>query len=136
MTPAEAFAAITVAAVAADRDFVTEEATLIREQLLQRSPYRDMTPVAFGELFSGMLLRLRDSGWRALVREAAPVLQGHQRETAFALAVQLIQCDRQVSAAETSFLEELAEILDLAPGRRGQIVEVCALLNADCLSLS
>jgi hypothetical protein len=134
MNQAEAFASITVAAVAADQAFVGDEARLIREQLLRRSPYRTMPLEAFGDLFSGLLLRLRDGGWQALVREAAPLLQPEQRATAFALAAQLIHCDRQVSAAEEDFLKQLAETLELGRERGRQIVEVCALLNADCLT--
>lgn len=101
MNQAQAFAAITVAAVAADRSFVGDEARLIRQQLLLlRTPYKTMPLASFGELFSGLLLRLRDSGWQALVKEAAPLLQPDQRETAFALAAQLVHCDREVSAEE------------------------------------
>ena len=40
MNQAEAFAAITVAAVASDSSFVDAEAKLIREQLLRRAPFR------------------------------------------------------------------------------------------------
>ncbi|MEO1003998.1 MAG: tellurite resistance TerB family protein [Cyanobacteria bacterium J06638_7] len=134
MNQAEAFAAIPIAAVAADSSFVGDEANLIRDQLLRRSPYQAMAPLAFGELFSGLLLRLRQEGWQALVLEAAPLLQSDQRETAFALAAQLIHCDLQVVEAEQSFLARLAEALELTPGRGAQITEVCALLNADCLS--
>ncbi|MCP9928642.1 tellurite resistance TerB family protein [Cyanobium sp. CH-040] len=134
MNQAEAFATIPVAAVASDRSFVDDEARLIREQLLRRTPFRSMALPAFGELFSGLLLRLRDRGWQELVQEAAPLLQPSQRETAFALAAQLIHCDRDVTAAEIAFLEQVAGTLELAPERRDQILEVCALLNADCLA--
>lgn len=134
MNQPEAFAAITVAAIAADRSFVDDEARLIREQLLRRTPYRSMPLPAFGELFSGLLLRLQTSDWQDLVEEAAPRLQPAQRDTAFALAAQLIHCDREVTAAERGFLEQLAASLEMAPARRDQIIEVCALLNADCLA--
>jgi hypothetical protein len=134
MNQAEAFAAITVAAVASDRSFVDAEARLIREQLLRRRPFRSMPLPAFVELFSGLLLRLRDSGWRDLVQEAVPLLQPSQRETAFALAVQLIHSDRKVTAGEAGFLEQLGATLGIPPERSRQIIEVCALLNADCLA--
>ncbi len=134
MNQPEAFAAITIAAVASDGSFVSEEASLIREQLLRRSPYRSMEPLDFGTLFSGLLHRLREVGSRALVQEAAPLLQPPQRETAFALAAELVHCDRHVSEAELAFLEDLAQRLELPVERRRQILEVLALLNADCLS--
>jgi hypothetical protein len=134
MTPAEAFAAITIAAVASDGSFVSEEAGLIREQLLRRSPYRSMDPLTFGTLFAGLLHRLRELGSQALVQEAVPLLQMPQRETAFALAAEIAHCDKQVSGEEVAFLERLGHSLELPAERSRQILEVLELLNADCLS--
>jgi hypothetical protein len=73
MNQAEAFAAITVAAVASDRSFVDAEARLIHS-------------------------------------------------------------DRKVTAGEAGFLEQLGATLGIPPERSRQIIEVCALLNADCLA--
>ena len=62
---------------------------------------------------------------------AAPQLNLEQQETAFALAAQLIHCDRQVAAAEREFLIALADQLELAPERAQQILDVSELLNRD-----
>jgi len=133
MTAAEAFAAIPLAAVCCDQRFAAEEAKLIREQLLTRTPYRTMEPYAFGQLFSGLLGRFRAESWQGLVASAAPVLEPAQRDTAFALACQLVHCDRTVEPAEREFLLGLAEALELDQQRRDQVLEVCDLLNRDCL---
>jgi len=133
MTAAEAFAAIPLAAVCCDQRFAAEEAKLIREQLLSRAPYRAMEPYAFGLLFSGLLGRLRAESWQGLVMAAAPLLEPAQRETAYALACQLVHCDRSVEPAEREFLVGLAEVLGLDGHRRDQVLEVCELLNRDCL---
>jgi hypothetical protein len=133
MTAAEAFAAIPLAAVCCDQRFAAEEAKLIREQLLTRTPYRTMEPYAFGLLFSGLLGRFRVESWQGLVASAAPLLEPAQRDTAFALACQLVHCDRTVEPAEREFLLGLAEALDVDRQRRDQVLEVCDLLNRDCL---
>ena len=134
LTVAEAFAAIPLAAVCCDADFGSDEARVIREQLLTRQPFRSMQPYAFGLLFSGLLKRYRESSWQDLIAAAAPHLQQDQQETAFALACQLIHCDRAVSVAERQFLDALAAELGLEEGRASQIHEVCDLLNRDSLA--
>jgi len=134
MSLAEAFAAIPLAAVCCDQRFAAEEAKLIREQLLTRAPYSTMEPYAFGLLFSGLLARFRVEPWQRVVEEAAPLLEPIQRATAYALACQLVHCDRAVEPAEREFLLGLADVLDLDPRRRDQVLEVCELLHRDCLA--
>lgn len=131
MNTAEAFAAIPLAAVCCDQTFGKNEDRVIREQLLERSSYRAMEPYAFGLLISGLLKRFREESWQGLIAAAAPQLNPEQQQTAFALAAQLIHCDRQVSAPEREFLIALADQLPLAPERALQILDVCELLNRD-----
>jgi hypothetical protein len=133
MTVSEAFAAIPLAAVCCDQTFGKDEARVIREQLLSRSLFQQMEPYAFGLLISRLLKRYREESWQGLIAAAAPALNRHQQETAFALACQLIHCDRKVSAAEREFLEALAAQLSLAQERASQIAEVCEILHRDDL---
>ena len=118
MTPAEAFAAIPLAAVCCDSNFGREEAHILKEQLVHRSPYRTMTPLAFGELIEGLLHLFRRDNWQ---------------EVAYGLAVQLVLCDRVVKPEEATFLTTLGNALALPPGRAAQIQEVLALLQRDVL---
>jgi uncharacterized membrane protein YebE (DUF533 family) len=134
LTVAEAFAAIPLAAVCCDQRFASEEAALIREQLMSRAPYRTMEPYALGLLISGLLQRLRTEPWQNLVAAAVARLDATQQETAYALACQLIHCDRRVNTAEVAFLSGLAGTLGLSPARADHIMEVCDLLNRDCLA--
>jgi hypothetical protein len=134
MSAVEAFAAIPLAAVCCDQHFGKDEAWVIREQLLSLSVYRAMEPYAFGLLISRLLKRFREDSWQGMIAAAAPALTQEQHEMAFALACQLIHCDREVSAAEREFLSALAGELSLSESRAAQIVEVCALLNLDLTS--
>ena len=134
MTPAEAFAAIPLAAVCCDNNFDREEAHVLKEQLINRSPYRSMTPLAFGELIDGLLRLFRRDHWQELVRQAVPALTAEQQEVAYVLAVQLVFCDRVVKPEEEAFLNTLASVLSLPPGRMAQIQEVFALLQRDVLA--
>ncbi len=133
MTPAEAFAAIPLAAICCDSDFGREEAHILKEQLIHRSPYKTMTPRAFAELIEGLLHRSRRDRWQELIRQALPALSTAQQEVAYAPAVQLVLCDRVVKPEEMSFLATLGGQLALPPGRAAQIQEVLALLQRDVL---
>ncbi|MCP9857504.1 MULTISPECIES: tellurite resistance TerB family protein [unclassified Cyanobium] len=133
MTPAEAFAAIPLAAVCCDSNFGREEAHSLKEQLVRRSPYRSMTPLAFGERIEGLLHLFRRDHWQELIRQAIPVFTSTQQELAYGLAVQLVLCDREVKPAEATFLTPLGNELSLPPGRTAQIQEVLALLQRDVL---
>jgi hypothetical protein len=134
MTPAEAFAAIPLAAVCCDSNFDREEAHVLKEQLINRSPYRSMTPLALAELIDGLLRLFRRDHWQELVRQAVPVLTAAQQEVAYVLAVKLVFCDRVVKPEEEAFLSTLASELSLPPGRTAQIQEVFALLQRDVLA--
>lgn len=134
MTPAEAFAAIPLAAVCCDSNFDREEAHVLKEQLINLSPYRSMTPLALAELIDGLLRIFRRDHWQELVRQAVPALTAAQQEVAYVLAVKLVFCDRVVKPEEEEFLSTLASELSLPPGRTAQIQEVFALLQRDVLA--
>jgi hypothetical protein len=69
--------------------------------------------------------------WQGLIASAAPLLSPEQQELAFALACQLIHCDRIVAPQEQQFLAVLAQQLQFTTDRAEQILEVCELLNRD-----
>ncbi|MCP9783963.1 tellurite resistance TerB family protein [Cyanobium sp. WKJ7-Wakatipu] len=131
MTTLDAFAAIPLAAVCCDQTFGKDEARVIREQLLGRTAYQEMEPYAFALLISGLLKRFREDSWQGLIASAAPLLSPEQQEMAFALACQLIHCDRIVAPQEQQFLAALAQQLQFTTDRAEQIFEVCHLLNRD-----
>jgi hypothetical protein len=131
MTTHEAFAAIPLAAVCCDQTFGKDEARLIRELLLGRTAYKQMEPYAFALMISGLLKRFQEESWQGLIASAAPLLSQEQQELAFALACQLIHCDRIVVPQEQQFLAVLAQQLQFTTARAAQIREVCELLNRD-----
>jgi hypothetical protein len=131
MTTLEAFAAIPLAAVCCDQTFGKDEARVIRVQLMGRTAFREMEPYAFGLLISGLLKRFQEESWQGLIASAATLLSPEQQEMAFALACQLIHCDRIVAPQEQQFLAVLAQQLQISTARAEQILEVCGLLNRD-----
>ncbi|MFN9545649.1 MAG: tellurite resistance TerB family protein [Cyanobacteriota bacterium] len=133
MSPAEAFAAIALAAVACDGSVDPHEAALLRTVLEGRHPYLERSEESMGRLFEGLLDQLHAEGWRELISRAIPALSLSQRETALAMAAHLIHGDRKVSAEEVGLLAELAAQMGLPDDRGDQILEVIAVLHRDSL---
>lgn len=133
MDPAQAFAAICLAAVGCDGQLGRDEAHALRAQLEYRSPFSTSSEQEMGELFDQLLTQLRGQGWEDLISQAIPALNHSQRETVLALAAHLVRADRQVQPIEESFLQQLSQQLDLPSARADQILEVVALLHRDAL---
>jgi len=134
MNPAQAFAAICLAAVGCDGQLGRDEAHALRAQLEYRSPFSSSSEQEMGELFDQLLTQLRQQGWQDLISEAIPALNATQMETVLALAAHLVRADRQVQPIEETFLQQLSQQLRLPPGRADQILEVVALLHRDALA--
>jgi hypothetical protein len=130
----QAFAAIALAAVACDGELERREAQGLRQQLENRTPYADLSEEAMGDLLDQLLELVRDQGCGALIQTAVPVLSPPQRETALAMAAQLTRADQQVSPQESTFLQQLGQLMELEAGRAEQILEVIAVLNRDSLA--
>lgn len=133
-TPAEAFAAIALAAISCDGELSALEARGLRQLLEFRTPFRSLDTEAMGDLLDRLLSILRRGGWPALVEQAAPLLTPDQRQTALAVAVQLTLADEVSSADERRFLQQLADRLGVAPQRLATIEEVIGLLHRDSLA--
>jgi hypothetical protein len=133
MTPSEAFAAIGLAAVACDGVLDGDEATMLRQLLEVRSPYRNLGDAVMVPLFDGLLARLQDAGWEDLIAEAAPLLTTAQQETAFAMAALLVHTNRSFKPVEQQMVARLAKLIAVPPERCNQILDVMEVLHRDSL---
>ncbi|MEN9766415.1 MAG: hypothetical protein RLZZ32_375 [Cyanobacteriota bacterium] len=131
---AEAFAAIALAAVACDGELANLEIRALRQQLEFRTPYRHYSEKTMGDLLDRLLAILRGEGLSTLVTQAVIQLEGAQRETALAMAANLIHADHIQTPEELSFLSQLAEQLELGAERATQILEVISVLHRDSLA--
>lgn len=131
---ADAFAAIALAAIAADGELSAVEARALRQQLEFRQPFRRFSDQQMGELLDRVLAQLRGSSCEALVKQATPLLSVDQRETALAVAAHLIHADHIETQSELSFLAQLQEAFGLDASRSASILEVISLLHRDSLA--
>ena len=134
MTESEAFAAIALATVACDGILGKDEAHALRRQLEYRTPYKDRSEREMAMLFDQLLKRLREHGSSQLIKDALPHLKQPQKETALAVAIQLVHADRTVTTEEQAFLNELAQSVDLPQGKAQAVMDAIMALNYDSLA--
>jgi hypothetical protein len=97
--------------------------------LSRMSLFSSYSSDALNYLFDLLLDRLKQEGPGILVSEAKAALSQELRETAFAIATDLVLSDRTVTPQEQAFLEDLYRILDIPSTTAQQIVQVMTIKN-------
>jgi hypothetical protein len=129
MGSAEALASIAMVAIAADGYMAEQEGQDMTMLLSRMSLFSSYSSDALNHLFDLLLDRLKQEGPGILVSEAKAVLSQELRETAFAIATDLVLSDRTVTPQEQAFLEDLYRILDIPSTTAQQIVQVMTIKN-------
>ncbi|MBD2213582.1 tellurite resistance TerB family protein [Calothrix sp. FACHB-156] len=130
LSPAEAFAAITLAATAIDGNLSEDEALSIASVLSRSKLFRNYTDEMMNKLFDKILgiLRRRD-GINLLFNSAKQTLTQELREAAFAVATDLVLNDGILMEEETNFLNDLYLSLGISSDLALQIVQVVLIKN-------
>jgi hypothetical protein len=129
MGSAEALASIAMVAIAADGYMAEQEGQDMTMLLSRMSLFSSYSSDALNHLFDLLLDRLKQEGPGILVSEAKAALSQEMRETAFAIATDLVLSDRTVTPQEQAFLEDLYRILDIPSTTAQQIVQVMTIKN-------
>jgi uncharacterized tellurite resistance protein B-like protein len=119
----EAFAAILVAAVAADGELNAAESARLNG-LLPPNP-ADGGP----NLVESTLAVLTERGLRATLTAAAAALPANLRPTAFAQATDLVLADARIGKREEAFIDALREALGISGALALRIVDVLLIKN-------
>jgi tellurite resistance protein len=129
LTPAEAFAAITLSAIASDGYLSEEEARGISLALSRMKLFRSYPSDVMQRMFDKLLGTLRREGMDSLFNTAKESLPFELREAAFAVATDLILADGVVAQEEQDFLNDLFLGLGLDSEVATQIVQVMMIKN-------
>ncbi|BAZ42192.1 hypothetical protein NIES4101_81600 [Calothrix sp. NIES-4101] len=129
LTPAEAFAAITLSAIASDGYLSDEESRGISLALSRMKMYRSYPNEVMQRMFDKLLGILRREGMNSLFDSAKDSLPYEMRESAFAVATDLILADGVVAPEEQEFLNDLYQALGLDIDVATRIVEVMLIKN-------
>jgi len=129
LSPAEAFASISLVAIAADGYLSDQEGEDMSLLLSRMKLFSDYQPEALNHMLDTLLEQLKQDGPGQLVARAKVCLPPELRETAFAIATDLILSDRTVTQQEQAFLDDLYRILELPEQLALQIVHVMTIKN-------
>lgn len=129
MGPAEALASIALVAIAADGYLADQEGQDMTMLLSRMALFSSYSKDAVHHLFDLLLTRLKTEGPGVMVDQAKAVLSQDLRETAFAIATDLVLSDRTVTPQEQAFLEDLYRILEIPSSLAQQIVQVMTIKN-------
>lgn len=129
MSPAEAFASIALVAIAADGYLSDQEGEDMSMLLSRMELYRDLRGEALLRMLDTLLDQLKRQGPGALIQQAKIALPTDLRETAFAVATDLVLSDRTVTPQEQAFLDDLYRILEVPEAMARQIVQVLTIKN-------
>ncbi|MBD2358085.1 tellurite resistance TerB family protein [Tolypothrix sp. FACHB-123] len=129
LSPAEAFAAITLAATAIDGHLSDNEVRCISSVLLRSKLFRNYTNELMSRLFDKILNILRRDGINVLFDAAKESLTQELREAAFAVATDLLLTEGIVTEEERYFLNDLYQALGISREVAIQIVQVMSIKN-------
>ena len=129
LSPAEAFAGIMLATIAADGYIANEEiqhlvTTLYRMQLFQSYP-NDHVSRMIGRLMRIIEVKNADT----LLDLAVKCLPEYLHETVFAVATDLVLSDGDVSEEEEYLLSKLCNHLSISQDKVNKIIEVMIIKN-------
>jgi tellurite resistance protein len=129
LSPAEAFAAITLATTAVDGYLSEEEELCISSVLSRMKLFRSFSHDVMHRLFERILEILRQDGFNSLFNAARESLSPDLREAAFALATDLLLADGTGNDEEKVFLTDLYQALGVSRETALQIVQVMSIKN-------
>ncbi|NJO70576.1 MAG: tellurite resistance TerB family protein [Oscillatoriales cyanobacterium RM1_1_9] len=125
-SPAQAFAAIGVASIAADGYLSEQKRQRIVELLLAQSLFADYSEPRLRKMLEDLFNLLSNRGLEPLVAIARESLPSEYQESAFKLAIDLALVDGELSAQEKEFVRHLWKIMDIPVEIAAEILEAIA----------
>ena len=129
LSPAEAFAAICLVAIASDGYLSEQEGREMTVLLSRMQLFRSYSSDVMQRLMDKLMSLLKHQGPSSLIHLAKASLPQDLRPTAFALATDLVLVDGTVTSQEQAFLDDLYRILEIPGDTALQIVQVMTIKN-------
>ncbi len=129
LSPAESFAAVALVAIAADGYLSEQESRDMTIMLARMQLFASYSNDVMHRMFDKLLSMLKQQGPGDLIALAKSCLPQDLRETAFAIATDLVLSDGTVTSQEQAFLDDLYRILEIPGDTALQIVQVMTIKN-------
>lgn len=128
-SPAEAYAALTLVAIASDGYLSDQEVEGFITNLNRMQLFKNYSADVMRRMIDKLFSILRRDGANVLFNAAKTSLPYEMAASVFAVATDLILVDGVVTEEEQTFLNQLYEALDLSSETAMKIVEVMMLKN-------
>ena len=128
-SPQEAYAAITILAIASDGYLANEELGTITSSLSRMHLFQHLRPDTMQRMYAKLFDILRTEGADLLLESAKETLPSELRESAFAMCCDLTLSDGLMSLDEQAFLTQLHQILEIPDEIADRILSVMQIRN-------
>ncbi len=126
-SPQEAYAGITLLAIASDSYLAEEELEAIDFHLRRMHLFQHFRPETMKNMYQKLFNILQKEGEELLLASARETLPSELREAAFATASDLVLADGMMSKVESSFLNQLSQALEIPASTATKILSVMQL---------
>jgi uncharacterized tellurite resistance protein B-like protein len=125
----EALASILLVTVASDGHVSDDETGAFNATINRMALYQSQSGAEFSSMLDKLIGLLKKQGHTFLLEKAAASLPPELRETAFALATDLVFADGHVETEEKELLEEIQQQLKIPDDLALKIIEVLQIKN-------
>ena len=128
-SPQEAYAAITILAIASDGYLAHEELDAITINLSRMHLFQHLRPDTMQRMYTKLFDILRKEGADLLLESVKETLPSELRESAFAMCCDLTLSDGLMSLDEQTFLKQLHQLLEIPADTADRILSVMHIRN-------
>lgn len=127
--PAEAFAAVTLIAVAADGYCTESEVRALSTTLSRMQLFRSYPTDVMRKMIERLQSMLQREGIEVLFKVAMATLPDELKETSFAVATDIVLADGEVTQEEEKLLNDLYRALEISEELAVKIIDVMLIKN-------
>lgn len=129
LTEAEGMAGIALSAIASDGMITEEEAAGLGTSLSRMKLFNGMSNRDINKIFERLIKVARADGVDKLLDLSSTAIRAELKQTAFAVAADLLMADGDVAPEEKQFLEKIQKNLGVNDDIALKIVDVIAIKN-------
>ena len=129
LSQAEAVAAIAVLAISADGYLLEEERQSLFSVMADLQVFKEYSSRQRLKLLEKLFDLLRQKGAHTLVYSAKDALPPKLRETAFAVAINMVMADGTLVETEREFLRQLEQVLEIPEACASQMIKSMLIKN-------
>jgi hypothetical protein len=129
LTKEEAFAAVGLAAIAADGVITEEEGRGFITGLYRMKMYKNLNQNQMGHLLNKLINIVQRQGFDVLMKMSDESLPADLKETAFAVATDLVFADGDVDATEQQVITKIQVMMGIPEAQAMKIIEVMMIKN-------